>query len=411
MLKFEDSVLEVEGLYKLYSRSAEKMRRREVRAFYAALFRRPFVTDLNLEKGEFWSLADINFDLRRGEALGIIGLNGAGKTTLLRILAGQILPDRGEVRQFGRSASMIDLQAGFKNTATGRQNIYLRGAMLGRTREQVSDSIDEIIAFSELSDAIDSPFGSYSSGMKMRLAFSIMILVEPDILYIDEVLSVGDFRFRQKCLARIRDLRSRSAFVLVSHSMNDIKSFCSNVIVLHEGHVVFQGDPLEAIDVYENLKFDEFPSQEARKVETLAPQFHNENVVEDVEHYWCDSGGKKVEEIRNGEDLFFKIRFNSKIECKKLTIGVPVWTEEGVYVTGLTTEIENTVFSVKQGEAAEFTMRVPTVCLNPGVYISNVALTEGPEFLYRRTNPALRVLPVKGRRWGVVTLPHSWQRS
>ena len=403
------STLEVESLGKLYSRSTAATRYREAIAFGRALLKRPPKTPNKLSKGEFWGLQNINFTLERGEALGIIGHNGAGKTTLLRILAGQILPDKGEARIFGSHASMIDLQAGFNPKTSGRANIFLRGAMLGRTRREIESSLDETIAFSELGDAIEAPFGTYSSGMKMRLAFSVMMASEPDIMFIDEVLAVGDFRFRQKCLAKIRSVRERVAFVLVSHSMSDVKAFCSKVIVLNEGEIVFIGDPEEAVDVYENMKYPEKLSAEAKQAAILKPQFSNDDALSEIDHFWCNAKGERIESIAPDDDLYFMLRFTPKHTPRNLIIGVPVWTEAGNYVTGFSSQLQTEKVTAKAGELAQYILHVPSHGLNSGDYVSNLSLNDGPEFLYRRSNDILTVDQTPQRRWGVVTMPHSWQ--
>ncbi len=201
MLMQLDTVLEVDHMSKLYSREQISTRQRLATTFTRALMGRPSRPPKKLKCGEFWSLGDISFTLKRGEALGVIGLNGAGKTTLLRILAGQLLPDKGEIRILGDAVAMIDLTAGFQMSASGSRNIHLRGAMLGRSKEDIEAMYDEILDFAELGDAINAPVSTYSSGMLMRLAFSIMVMAKPDVLLIDEILSVGDFAFRQKCLA------------------------------------------------------------------------------------------------------------------------------------------------------------------------------------------------------------------
>ena len=171
-------ILEVKDLSKLFSRSQRVARSRLAKSFIRSLVGKSLPKDAKLSPEEFWSLRDVQFTLKRGEALGVIGLNGAGKTTLLRILAGQMLPDQGEVRIVGKVVAMIDLTAGFQMNASGMENIYLRGAMLGREKKEMDAVIDEIVAFSELGDALSAPVSTYSSGMLMRLAFSIMMSSE-----------------------------------------------------------------------------------------------------------------------------------------------------------------------------------------------------------------------------------------
>ena len=405
----DDTVLEVERVSKLYSRAQGATRQRLAVTFGRMLLGWPIKALNDLQKGEFWSLKDVNFSLKRGEALGVIGLNGAGKTTLLRLLAGQLLPDEGEVRILGKVAAMIDLTAGFQMTASGESNIFLRGAMLGRSKKEIAATYDEIIDFAELGDAIEAPVSTYSSGMLMRLAFSIMVAMKPDVLFIDEILSVGDFRFRQKCLSRIRKMRDQAAVVLVSHSMSNIKLFCDRAIVLHEGQVVFGGEPEEAIKVYEEMKFPKAVTREAKHAETLKPQFHNKKVVAQVEHYWCNAEGQPISEIRSGETLYLKASFKITHKPRNLIMGVPVWTEGGGYVTGFSTELYENQMNVTPERGTTFLLEIPNVSFNPGGYLSNFGITDGPEFLYRGENSALTVQPVKGRFWGVVTLPHSWQ--
>lgn len=404
-----NAILEVDGIAKLYSRRQTTIRRRLAEAFVRALLRRPPRPPGALKPGEFWGLKDISFTLERGEALGIIGLNGAGKTTLLRILAGQILPDEGEVRILGDTAAMIDLTAGFRMTASGRDNIFLRGAMLGRSHEEITAKLEDIIDFAELGDAINAPVNTYSSGMLMRLAFSIMVAMEPDILFIDEILAVGDFRFRQKCLRRIRELRDRAAFVLVSHNMNDIKLFCTKAIVLNKGRIAFQGEPAEAIEVYEKLQFPETPEPEKRRKETLKPQFHNAEAITDIEHYWCDAQGNPIDAIKSGDPLYFKVRFRLSHTPRNLILGIPMWREDGVLVTGFSTPRDGSGVPAKAGEPFEAILEVPHCPLNPGEYISNIAIVDGVEFLARIENQPLTILNNRRKEsWGVISINHYW---
>lgn len=404
-----DTVLEVENVSKLYSRVQSSTRKRMAEVFLRTLAGRVPQPPQQLKQGEFWSLRDINFVLKRGEAIGIIGLNGAGKTTLLRILAGQILPDAGEIRVVGRTAAMIDLTAGFQTAASGARNIYLRGAMLGRSREEIKASYDDIVDFAELRDVIHAPVNTYSSGMTMRLAFSIMVAMQPDILFIDEVLAVGDFQFRQKCLTKIRELRERAAFVLVSHSMQDIKLFCNRAIVLNRGQCIYLGEPDEAIKRYESLQTRAAVDPANRKRDILKPQFHNESVISEVSHVWCDENGDQIFEIQSGKPLHLKAAFRLAHRPRNLILGVPVWTESGTYITGFSTELDPKQIDFVEGELNEYILTVPNLPLNPGRYISNLGIRDGVEFLYRGENAEFVVTKSNLRYWGAVTLTHDWR--
>lgn len=205
-----------------------------------------------LRPGEFWANQGISFELRRGECLGLIGHNGAGKTTLLKMLNGLIKPDTGSIEMRGRVGALIALGAGFNPILTGRENVYVNGAILGLSKAEVDERIDEIIDFAEIRDFIDSPVQSYSSGMQVRLGFAVASALQPDVLIIDEVLAVGDMDFRMKCLARVYELiDSGTAVILVSHSMVDIQRICSRTLVLDHGRVEFCGDVSKGIARYE----------------------------------------------------------------------------------------------------------------------------------------------------------------
>lgn len=410
MLMAANFLIEVDGLSKLYARAPMAARRRAAGVFADVLLGRRDVRTKLPSQSEFWALKDINFRVERGEALGIIGLNGSGKTTLLRLLAGQLLPDEGEIRLAGPAAALIDATAGFRMSESGRENIYLKGAMLGRSRTEMDAVRDDIISFTELGEAIDAPISSYSSGMLMRLAFAINTASAPDILLIDETLSVGDFRFRQKCLTRLRELRERCCFILVSHSMGDIKRFCTRAIVLHKGCIMFEGTPEAAITFYENMEMEK-QTPEERRASILQPWYRNNDAVMDLEHYWCDANGRPVDEIGGRETLYFHAAFTLNYAPRHLIMGIPVWTEDGQYVTGFSTEVAGDCFYVEPGEHAVFRLEVPNLMLNPGSYMSNFGLMDGPEFLVRSDNPILRVKTNASPYWGVVSMPHQWRRT
>ncbi|MEZ5996626.1 MAG: ABC transporter ATP-binding protein [Hyphomonadaceae bacterium] len=360
------------------------------------------------QRGEFWALRDVSFDLRRGEALGVIGLNGSGKTTLLRILAGQILPDRGEVRVTGATAAMIDLTAGFQPTASGRRNIFLRAAALGFTRREILALQDEIIAFSELGDAIDAPMKTYSSGMKMRLAFSVMAMLQPDILFIDEVLAVGDFRFRQKCLARIREMRARSAFVFVSHAMGDVSRFCDRVIVLHKGEIAFQGSPDDAIAFYKTLEQNSEPAKPASK--PLIPDtVDRPDLVDGLSFAWGDAEGTGKNEIIEGMPVGAKITFNVHYEPRNLIVGVPIYDMEGAVLAGFATDANGVTLRPAAGDRVDLELFVPDSVLNPGRFRVAIGITDGTEFLLMRELPNLIIRPNGRKSWGVASIPHTWR--
>jgi lipopolysaccharide transport system ATP-binding protein len=199
----------------------------------------------------FWAVREVSFEIRPGEAVGLVGANGAGKGTLLKLAAGVLRPTRGRVAVEGRVSPLIELAAGFDPELTGRDNVFLNGALLGRSRREMAARLDAIADFAELGEFMDVPVKSYSSGMYARLGFAVAVDVEPEILIVDEVLAVGDERFQEKCLERIRAIRRAGCTLLhVSHSATQVAALCERVVVLDGGRVVFDGPPAEAIAAY-----------------------------------------------------------------------------------------------------------------------------------------------------------------
>ncbi|MCL2525489.1 MAG: ABC transporter ATP-binding protein [Coriobacteriia bacterium] len=198
------------------------------------------------------ALKDINFEVGRGEAVGIIGRNGAGKSTLLKIVTGVTFPTSGEVEVNGNVAALLELTAGFSNEMTGRENIYLKGFIMGYSKDEIEQMETLIIEFAELGEYIDQPLFTYSSGMKMRLGFAISANSDPDILVVDEALSVGDAKFREKCNKKINELAQSGVTLLyVSHSMTSVEELCSRVLYIKKGELIYDGDVETAIETYE----------------------------------------------------------------------------------------------------------------------------------------------------------------
>ena len=204
---------------------------------------------------EFWALRHVSLTIAPGEAVALVGHNGSGKSTLLKAMVGVLRPSEGTAETVGRISPMIELGAGFDSELTGRDNIYLNGALLGFSRKQMEAKFDRIVAFSELGDFIDMPVKNFSSGMYARLGFAIAQDVEPDLLIVDEVLAVGDERFQAKCGARIRDFRSAGVtFVYVSHALESARALCSRAVVLHHGRLEFDGPIDAAWEKYRELE-------------------------------------------------------------------------------------------------------------------------------------------------------------
>lgn len=218
------------------------------------------------KKEEFWALRDVSFSVQEGEVLGIIGANGAGKSTLLKILSQITPPTEGEIILRGRVGSLLEVGTGFHPELTGRENIFLNGAILGMKKKEIARKFDEIVEFSGIEKFLDTPVKYYSSGMYVRLAFSVAAHMEPDILIVDEVLAVGDAEFQKKCLGKIDDIAKKEgrAILFVSHNMEVINRLCKRAILLDRGHVIQDGESQKVIDIYIHSRMG-FPAAEEQE--------------------------------------------------------------------------------------------------------------------------------------------------
>ncbi|WP_286760397.1 polysaccharide ABC transporter ATP-binding protein [Salegentibacter sp. UBA1130] len=269
-----------------------------------------------LRDQEFWAVKDISFELRRGECLGLIGHNGAGKSTLLKILNGLINPDAGKVTVKGRVGALIELGAGFNPILTGRENVFNNGAILGFTRKEINDKLEEIIDFAEIREFIDMPVQNYSSGMKVRLGFAIAAQMEPDVLIIDEVLAVGDMGFKLKCFKTIDEILPKTAIIFVSHSMPQVSRLCSEIILLSNGKVNYQGDDVaKAIDLY----YTQFANNETNIM------FDDGSIIlEKVELLDTNENSGDIPQIQWGRDLklYFAFIIKKGITVPQFTINI-----------------------------------------------------------------------------------------
>ncbi len=263
-----------------------------------------------MERETIWALKNINFELKQGELLGIIGRNGAGKTTLLKILSRITNPTEGRVRLRGRVGSLLEVGTGFHPELTGRGNIYLNGAILGMKKAEIEHKFDEIVAFAEMERFIDTQVKFYSSGMYMRLAFSVAAHLEPDILLVDEVLAVGDAVFQTKCLAQMGEIHRQGKTILfVSHNMNVLGSVCQRGIVLGDGRVVFDGRIQDAINFYER---DIFQNKYIHNSIRERTDRSGTGDVRFVSFHSEDEAGRKIERIPNGSTIKLVFGYETK---------------------------------------------------------------------------------------------------
>lgn len=318
-------------------------------------------------KGEsdyVWALQDINFEVERGEILGIIGKNGAGKSTLLKILSRVTAPTTGSIKFGGRVASLLEVGTGFNGEMTGRENIYLNGAILGMTKKEITSKIDEIIEFSGCERYIDTPVKRYSSGMYVRLAFAVAAFLEPEILIVDEVLAVGDAEFQKKAIGKMQDISQYGGrtVLFVSHNMAAVKSLCSRGVVIENGRVVFDGKIDDAIDNY----FQEVQLvNDGRRVEII-----NDSLGFFTKWYIKDSDSFI---ISSDEKTSICFEFDSDENLKNCELGLVIRNSEGRILLGCNSrDYEGDYFDIKKGKYIfDFELVLPII---DGKYEIDIAL-------------------------------------
>jgi lipopolysaccharide transport system ATP-binding protein len=262
-------LLEVNDLWKKYSRDLKSSVKYAARDILRGAVNGGKNDNKDLRDSEFWAIRGMNFSLRRGEVLGVLGHNGAGKSTLLKCIAGKLAADRGSVIRNGELGYLLEMSAGFSPTMTGRDNVTVRGRLMGMNGKALAAYIDEVKDFSELDMFFDSPVQFYSSGMKSRLGFAASSVIRPDILIIDEVLAVGDLSFRLRCYERVNELARNAAVIFVSHSIGQVARLCNRAIFLEKGKVLYEGGVQNAISLYQDKLGDQ---NERKRGHTLHPE-------------------------------------------------------------------------------------------------------------------------------------------
>jgi lipopolysaccharide transport system ATP-binding protein len=322
--------------------------------------------------GHIWALKDVSFDVQRGQVMGIVGRNGAGKSTLLKILSRVTDPTEGYGEIHGRVGSLLEVGTGFHPELSGRENIYLNGAILGMRREEIEEKFDEIVAFSEVGQFIDTPVKRYSSGMYLRLAFAVAAHLEPEILVVDEVLAVGDAEFQRKCLGKMNDVAQAGRTVLfVSHNMSAILRLTQETIVLEKGQIVMQGPTPEAVDYYLNMGLtkqgERFWTPEARPADGSA--------FEPLALRVLNPQGQVVDTVTAADGFFIELEYNINEAISGLRVGLYMMTTRGEYVfTTFDTDDPADFEAQSVREAGRYISRchIPPNLMNEGRFVVGV---------------------------------------
>jgi lipopolysaccharide transport system ATP-binding protein len=354
--------IEVRGIGKRYTiNHKNKASYSTLKDDFGHLFTAPFSKRESKEE-HFWALKNVSFDVMPGEIFGVIGRNGSGKSTLLKILSRIVDPTEGHIKLHGKTASLLEVGTGFHPELTGRENIYFNGSMIGMSRVEIQSKFNDIVDFSEVEKFIDTPVKFYSSGMYVRLAFSVAAYLEPDILILDEVLAVGDARFQQKSLNKIlKTMEEGRTVIFVSHSMDAVRKLCSCGLLLENGAVEHSGNIDELIERYTGKPIEEI---------TLAQQGrigrHN---VKIASLDFIDTNQSSVSTLSYNEPLNLKIKLDKKLVLKNVRFDINIFNQELARVACLTNLIKPTL-----KECDEFVFFADRLPLADGMYSINVSL-------------------------------------
>jgi ABC-2 type transport system ATP-binding protein/lipopolysaccharide transport system ATP-binding protein len=416
--------VQVQDVYKYYKKFAD---RHKFLTIKSALVNKTLFGDLQVGE-RFEALRGVSFDVRSGHTLGIIGENGSGKSTMLKILAGISKPTSGSVITNGRISALIELGAGFHPEISGRENIFINGIILGLTRKEIQAKYDEIVQFAELEDFIEHPVKGYSSGMFMRLGFSIAINVNPDILLIDEVLAVGDASFVPKCLDKINEFRRHNkTIIFVSHDLATVERICDEVIWLKKGLVEMRGYPKRVVDAY--LEYvgkkdvDKYQRQHDREAKSVQDEQRENDGLQNPEKRWgsreieisnvkmFDGAGKEKYVFKADEPMAVAFDVNAAASEKDFVFGIAVYNSEGILCYGSNTVLDDLSSKSISGRG-KVRLAIPALSLISGTYFLDVAVHkfDGYPFDYHHLLYTFRVTS-SHRDVGIARIAHRWEFS
>ncbi len=379
-------------------------------------------------------LRGISFDVKKGEAVGLIGENGCGKSTLLKLMTKIMYPDRGLIEMKGRVSSLIELGAGFHPDMSGKENIYTNASIFGLTRKEINERIDDIIEFSELREYIDNPVRTYSSGMYMRLAFSVAINVDADILLIDEILAVGDAAFQAKCFNKMREIKANgTTIVIVSHSLGQIEQICDKSIWIDGGKIKLSGKPREihpyylefmgkkqykesddAIDILDDEKSaeelkDENKKTELSKADKIEEKRWGNGDARITKVNICNSDGDNETVFKTGDDIKIIIEYKAKGKLDDVVAGIGIFRNDGVNCYGTNTKIDqNEKINLKS--SGKIICHISKMDLMPGEYKLDLALHTSDGFDYDYYKDAKTFVVYSDiQDVGIIRLNHKWE--
>ncbi|MGD1046144.1 MAG: ABC transporter ATP-binding protein [Bacteroidota bacterium] len=387
----EDKTIIFQNVSKKYRLG--QMGYRSLREDFANIFKRR-----NNDSSDFYALRDVSFEVKGGEAVGIIGPNGAGKSTILKLLAGVTKPSSGTIAANGKIGALIELSAGFHPELTGRENIYLYGSIIGMKKSYIEKRYTEIVDFSGLEKFIDTPIKRYSSGMFARLGFSVSAHLDPDILLVDEVLSVGDYTFQDKCINKMKEYRDlHKTIIYVSHNLDSVRKLCSRAILIKDGQIGFDGDTEEAIREYYEVMSERQKKEKHTKVFTV------------IEAQLTNNDGEEVRTFNAGEKAIFKFKILCHTEVQGTLFAMFIRRLDGLIVYDTSSDLlTGNYYYFKGGEKIsvkfEFTINLLKGVYNLGYHTMGAVERGGPEFLEYKNSVFTFIVNEKTSQQGIADL-------
>jgi ABC-type polysaccharide/polyol phosphate transport system ATPase subunit len=362
-------------------------------------------------KQEFWALRDVSFEVQAGETLGLIGPNGSGKSTILKLISRILVPTTGHITTNGKVSTLLEIGAGFHPDLTGRENIYLNGSVMGLSRREINERLDDIIAFAELARFIDMPVKHYSSGMYMRLGFAVAIHVDPDILLVDEVLAVGDAAFQRKCLEQIDRMRHRGVTILfVSHDLETVRRLCPRAIWMDQGQVAADGASEAVVQRYQMWSWRQEEVVQ-RQVGRGGERRWGTGEIEIVQVRLLNGKGEEETLFRTGEPLVVEMHYRAQRRVEQPVFGLAIHRSDGVHVAGPSTRFSRYEIPWVEGEG-RVRYRVEQLPLLEGLYYLSVATVNQEDTeMYDYHDRLYPFSVVRGKVvecYGVMTLNGSW---
>jgi ABC-type polysaccharide/polyol phosphate transport system ATPase subunit len=362
---------------------------------------------------DFWALRNISFDVKKGETVGIIGRNGSGKSTLLQIICGTLSQSEGTVVTSGRIAALLELGSGFNPEFTGEENVRLNAAVLGLKTDEINAKFDDIVAFADIGEFIHQPVKTYSSGMFIRLAFAVIVHTEPEILVIDEALSVGDFAFQNKCMQKLAELKSTGVSILfVSHDLSTTQIICDRVVWLHESELKMDGDPIQVCQEYYAFVAG-INSSDLAPLSKHIPQ-QSTGVASFTDLHLTDSKGMKRTVFETGEDICFKFRLTAQVDISETVFTISVYKKDGDWLLGQTSKEEGVFWKpIPKGAALDGDLVLIENCLTSGDYlVAFAAFSKDLTICYALTDLTLNFsVRTTYQTWGKFVHPCKWSNA